>query len=687
MLSLRMVRGGRSGLDGLNTVMLSASVAKALFGDADPMGRLVVLPNNWDPTNQLNVTVAGVYEDLPMNSSFGGVAYLLPWRLYVANNPYVVTSAWDDHRFSLYAELRPGVHLADADNRISDAELRIIRHLANMKREVAAAPKLFLNPMSRWHLYSDFNGGAGGAAGVADKGPAQFVWLVGIIGGFVLLLACINFMNLSTARSEKRAKEVGIRKTMGSQRWQLIAQFLTESLLVAMLAFAGALLLVAVSLPWFNSLAEKQLSIPWRNGAFWMAGAAFILVTGLLAGTYPALYLSSFKPVKVLKGTFRRSAAIPRKVLVVLQFSISVCLIICTLTVYKQILFAKDRPVGYDRDGLLMIPINSLEVAGKTDLLQREIEKTGAVTDMAVSESALTDVSSHNGGFTWPGKPPGLEENFGTLTVSYDYGKTVGWNFLAGRDFSREYNGTDSDGFVINETAAKFMGLEHPVGEKIRWKSNWLGIDKDFTVVGVIRDVLMQSPYAPVKPTIFRLGGNANWIYARLNRSVSATSALAKIAGVFSAITPESPFAYKFVDDEFARKFTTEVRIGKLAGLFAVLAVFISCMGLFGMASFVAEQRVREIGVRKVLGATVVGLWGLLSRDFVALVALALAFAVPGAYFFMHSWLQRYEYRTPMSWWLFAAAGVGAIGLTVLTVSWQTVRAARANPVDSLRAE
>jgi hypothetical protein len=379
-------------------------------------------------------------------------------------------------------------------------------------------------------------------------------------------------------------------------------------------------------------------------------------------------------------------AAVPRKVLVVLQFSISVCLIICTIIVYKQILFAKDRPVGYTRDGLVMVPVNTPELQNKFEILRQELIKTGAIAEVAESESPVTDVSSHNDGFTWKGKLGGVEEDFGTLTVSYEYGKTIGWEFLDGRDFSRTYK-TDSSAFVINETAARFMGLEHPVGETIRWKSKWLGFDRNFTVVGVIRDMLMQSPYGPVKPTIFRLGGNANWIYIRASPNTSMSHALSKMASVFAAIEPGRPFEYRFADEEFAKKFTTEVRIGKLAGLFSALAILISCLGLFGMASFMAEQRMKEIGVRKVLGASVVSLWGLQSKDFVKLVILSILMAVPAAYFFMHGWLQHYQYRTELSWWVFAAASVGAVIITLMTVSWHSIKAALANPVNSLRSE
>jgi putative ABC transport system permease protein len=683
MLTLKMLKGSPNALKTPHSILLSASIAKALFGNTDPLGKPVNLKNAWDPQGTLPVTVTGVYEDLPQNSSFSETKFFVPWELYLANHAPIYNSGWEDHRFQIYAELRPNVSVNNANSRISDLELNLIRHLSNAKDEVAANPKLFLNPMSQWHLYSDFKDG------VVDKGPAQFLWLVGIIGGFVLLLACINFMNLSTARSERRAREVGIRKAIGSLRGQLIRQFFTESFLVVALAFTGTLALVTLSLPAFNNLAAKQLSIPWTNPAFWLLSAGFIALTALTAGSYPALYLSSFKPIQVLKGTaFRagRGTSIARKALVILQFTVSISLIISTIVVYKQLLFAKDRPVGYTRDGLLMIPMQTLEYTGKYDLFRSELKKTGAVTEMAESESALTDVSSHNGGFTWKGKPADLEEDFGTLTVTHEYGKTIGWTFIAGRDFSRAY--ADSTSFVINETAARYMGLQHPVGETLHWKSKWLGFDKNFTIVGVVRDVLMQSPYAAIKPTIFRLGvDNANWIYVRLNPNTSAATALPRIESVFRSLTPASPFEYKFADEEFAKKFTTEARIGKLATLFAILAVFISCLGLFGMASFMAEQRTKEIGVRKVLGASVLNLWGLLSKDFVALVALSLLIAAPTAYVVMHHWLLAYRYRTPISWWIFAASGGGALLITLLTVSLQSIRAATANPVQSLRSE
>ncbi len=682
VFTLKMLEGSWTSLKEQHSVILSASYAKALFGDADPINKVVNLFNSWSGGTGIDVKVTGIYEDLPANTQFHEIQFMAPWDLYLSNNAWIRDSKWDDHRLDVYAELQPGISFDVATSNIKDAEMRVIRGMDNMKQEVAAGPQILLNPMSRWHLYSDFK------EGVADNGPVQFVWLVGIIGSFVLLLACINFMNLSTARSEKRAKEVGIRKAIGSARVQLIIQFFGESFLTVVLAFAVAIFLVAVSLNSFNDLAAKQIVIPWTNIAFWICSIAFILATSLLAGAYPAIYLSSFKPVKVLKGTFRvgRFAATPRKILVVVQMTFSVILIIGTIIVYRQVIFVKNRPVGYSRDGLITIPIKSPEYFAKYEVLRTELIESSAVTDVAESESALTNVSSNNGGFNWKGKDPNLDENFGTLTVSDSYGKTIGWQFLEGRDFSKAY-ASDSSGFVINEAAAKFMGLKHPLGETLHWDNKWMNIHQDFKIIGVIKDMVMESPYEPVKPTIFRLGGNPNWIYIRINPNMNVSDALAKIGPVFKKLIATVPFEYNFADQDYAKKFATEVRIGKLAFLFAAFAIFISCLGLFGMASFMAEQRIKEIGVRKVLGATVLNLWGLLSKDFVQLVTIALLIAVPTAYYFMHSWLQHYTYRADISWWIFIIAAAGAIMITLLTVSYQSVKAAMANPVKSLRSE
>ena len=449
-----------------------------------------------------------------------------------------------------------------------------------------------------------------------------------------------------------------------------------------------ALLLAILALPMLNDLSAKQITIPFTNTRFWLACLSFILFTGLLAGVYPALYLSSFQPVKVLKGAFRagRMASLPRKVLVVVQFTVSIVLIICTVIVYNQLVFAKDRPVGYSRDGLIIVPMQSIDYLGKENVLGTELKNSGAVAQVAESESPLTGISSNNGGFTWKGKNLVSDKQFGTLTVTAEYGKTIGWQFKSGRDFFRG-PAADSSAFVINEAAAKYIGLKNPIGETIHWKSKWNNIDGDFRIIGVIKDMVMESPYDAIKPVIFRLGANYNWIFIRINPMTSVGSALPKIAGVFKKIVPSVPFTYTFADDDYARKFTAEERIGKLTRFFSGLAIFISCLGLFGMAMFIAEQRTKEIGIRKVLGATIFTLWRLLSKDFMALVIISLIVAAPLAWYLMSKWLQSYQYRTPVACWVFVVTGIGAVLIALLTVSYQSIRAAFANPVKSLRNE
>jgi ABC-type lipoprotein release transport system permease subunit len=486
-------------------------------------------------------------------------------------------------------------------------------------------------------------------------------------------------MNLSTARSEKRAREVGIRKTLGSRRGQLVAQLFIESILVALLAWGVALILVSLALPFFNALSAKDISLPLRKTGFWALTLGFTLFTGLLAGSYPALYLSAFRPVKVLKGVTRagRFAAAPRRVLVVLQFTVSVALIIGTLTVYRQVQYAKDRPVGYTRAGLITVDMNTPDIFGHYNALREDLLRTGAVTDMAQSSSLPTDISSVQSGLEWAGKDPRGNLVLGVVAVTHDYGKTIGWQVVQGRDFSRDYP-TDTGAFVINEAAAKLMGFAHPVGQTVRWGPG------PHKILGVVRDMVMDNPYDPAVPTVFVL--NYNWAQEIIVRT-PGPEALAKIAPVFQRYNPGSPFEYKFTDQEYDRKFAAEERIGHLAGVFAVLAIFISCLGLFGLAGYTAEQRTKEIGVRKVLGASLYSIWKLLSGEFVVLVLVSCLIAAPLSGYFLRGWLAHYVYRASLSWWIFAAAAAGALLITLATVSWQALRAGLANPVRSLRSE
>ncbi|MFD2934376.1 ABC transporter permease [Spirosoma flavum] len=667
LLSLQMLKGTRAGLTEPGSILLSESVAQAYFGDDDPVGKLMKIDN------KLDVKVTGVYEDFPRNSEFRDVSFIAPWKLYLSNEKWVtgMADAWGWNAWYTYVQLADHADIDKISAKIKDVKLtRVSKDDAHYK------PVVFLEPMHNWHLYSEFKNG------VRSGGLIEYVWLFGTIGLFVLLLACINFMNLSTARSEKRAKEVGIRKAVGSVRSQLVSQFFSESLLVVAFAFVLALVLVKLILPSFNGVADKKLVILWSMPWFWLLGIGFSLLTGLIAGSYPAFYLSSFQPVKVLKGTFKmgRLAAIPRRVLVVVQFTVSVTLIIGTIIVFRQIQFAKNRPVGYNRNGLIMIQTTNGEIHSHFDAVRNDLKNSGDVEEVAESGSPVTDIWSTNGNIDWKGKDPSLAADFPNTGISYEYGKTVGWQFTQGRDFSREFT-ADSSSFVINEAAVKFMGLKNPVGEIIKWGGHPL------KVIGVIKNMIVDSPYQPVRPSLFHLSGSSNFVIIKLNPVKSTSEALVKIETVFKKYNPAAPFDYKFVDDEYAKKFGDEERIGKLATFFAVLAIFISCLGLFGLASFMAEQRTKEIGVRKVLGASVLNLWGLLSKDFVMLVVIGFSVATPIAYYALSDWLQRYSYRTEISWWIFAASGLGALLITLLTVSFQSIKAALMNPVKSLRSE
>ncbi len=669
MFSLKMLKGSRVALKDPSSLLLSRSVAKALFGNAEPIGKIVKFDN------QANMIVSGVYQDLPVNTTIHDIAFMAPWGYFTSTQDWLKRAAteWGEDSFRVFVQVADHVNMDALSEKIKDIKLK-----NGDAAEAKTKPAIFLQPMSKWHLYAEFKNG------VNTGGAIEYVWLFGIIGVFVLLLACINFMNLSTARSEKRAKEVGIRKAVGSVRVQLISQFFCESLLIAVIAFSFSLLLVKLVLPFFNDLANKQMNVLWGSPLFWLMGIGFTLFTGIIAGSYPALYLSSFQPVKVLKGTFKAGplAAIPRKVLVVMQFTVSIILIVGTTVVFNQIQFAKNRPVGYSREGLIQMGTGNHERDKQFNALRLDLIRSGAVTEATESSSTATEIHNRKSDVTWAGKDPALAVNFAMIRVTTEYGKTVGWQFKGGRDFSTKFL-TDSSGVVLNEAAVKYMGLKDPVGKIVSFGTPGI----KFTVIGVIKDMVMTSPYEPAKQTIFYLGDSFDSIIIKINPDVSTHQVIRKIEAICKALEPAVPFSYQFVDDEYAKKFGNEERIGKLASCFAGLAIFISCLGLFGMASFMAGQRIKEIGVRKVLGATVFSLWQLLSKDFVALVIIALLIATPVSYYFMHNWLQGYQYHTEITWWIYAIAATGTMVLTLLTVSYQSIKAALANPVKSLKSE
>jgi len=667
LLGLKFIHGTHTALDAPDAILLSASVAKAYFGDADPVGKTMHIDKD------MLVRVAGVYQDLPANTSFAELTFIANWKLlYDAWGLEHRPNPWRMNAFSTLVVLNDNVDIQAASARIKDAKLNHVQG-----SDALAKPRFWLHPMNKWRLYSDYQNGT------SVGGNIKFVWLFGTIGLFVLLLACINFMNLSTARSEKRAREVGIRKAIGSRRRQLILQFLSESLLTASVSLIAALALVSLILPFFNDVANKKMAMPWAQPFFWITTVGFTFVTGLLSGSYPALYLSSFRPVKVLKGVFKAgpAAAIPRRILTVVQFTVSIVLIIGTIVVFRQIQYAQDRPLGYNHNGLVMIPMISDGIHDHLDAVRNDLTKAGAITAMTESESFATGYGATSSDFVWEGKDPALATGFPTSAVAYDYGKTIGWQLVQGRDFSRDYP-TDTAAFIINEAAVRFMGLKNPVGQTIRW------YNRPYHVVGVVKDMIIESPYQAIQPFFYYIYDySRSTTILRLNPNAGVKQSLATIERVYKQYDPTQPFNYHFADEEYAKKFGDEQRIGTLAGFFATLAVFISCLGLFGMASFVAEQRTKEIGVRKVLGASTIQLWHLLSREFVVLVGLSLLIAIPIAAWFMHGWLQNYAYHASLAGWIFVATALGALLITLLTVSFQAVRAALANPVKSLRSE
>ncbi|PWT73478.1 MAG: ABC transporter permease [Bacteroidetes bacterium] len=669
MLDLKMLKGTLDGLKEPDAIFLSESSARAIFGNDDPINKMITVEN-------IPAKVSGIYKDMPFNSTFADQQFITTWELKTKIVPYLkqMDNPWGRNFLQVLVQLTEGADLKSASSKIKDEKLNNVRN-----GERIAKPELFLQPMSKWHLYSEFDNG------VNTGGRIKYVWWFGIIGAFILLLACINFMNLSTAQSQKRAKEVGVRKAVGSARGQLIRQFLGESIIISLVSFFVSIFIVQLSLSSFNLIAGKSITLPLARPAFWIISMCFVFFTGLVAGSYPAFYLSSFKPVKVLKGVFvaGRFSTLPRKVLVVLQFTVSVMLIIGTVVIFRQILFAKNRPVGYNSNGIVTVKMHMYDLRSHFDAIRNDLKSTGAVDEIAESGTPLTAVYNSNGGMSWKGKPPGTSNDFPMNSVSVDFGKVIGWKVVEGRDFSRAFP-SDSAAFILNESCVRYMGFSNPIGEKISFND---GVA--FNVVGVVKDFIMESPYEPVRPSLFRIvrGNNGGLLNIKINASVSSHEALSKIENVMKKYNPRQPFEYEFANEEYAKKFGDEERIGNLASVFTVLAIFISCLGLFALASFVAEQRTKEIAVRKVLGATVFNLWKLLSKDFVSLVLISLLIASPIAYYFMSNWLMNYQYRTDLPWWIFVAAGGGALLITIITVSFQSVKAAIARPAKSLRSE
>ena len=655
----RFLSGTAESMRDPNTALISKSTAMALYGTENAVGK------TFKYENRRPFTVGGVYADQPPNSSLHDFDFFISMANEETSWVRNITN-FEDHDCRMFALLAGNVTADQATARIKNICSPYVKF---------AYENYKVLPFQGLYLHYDETNSIG-------EGRIVYVRMLGIIGVFILLLACINFMNLATARSEKRAKEVGIRKTVGSLRGHLIAQFLGESVLLAFLSFVLAVVLAALTLPWFNQLAGKTMTFPWTNPVFWSLSLICTLLTGLLAGSYPAFYLSSFRPVKVLKGTFKagKGASNPRKILVVAQFSISLALIIGTIVVFRQIQFAKDQPLGYDQAGLITVPDNTHELDTHFEALRNGLLNTGVVANIANSSMDLNGFYMNNI-LEWEGMSDEAKTlTFRDIFVNADFGPTIGWNILKGRDFSRAHL-TDSTAIIVNETGARILGFKDPIGKTIK---HW---GKPYTIIGVAKNMISNSPYYPVQPAIFMGEGGHDVFTIRIKPGTPVRTALAAMEPIFKQFNPASPFIYSFVDEEFQKKFNTESRIGNLATVFSGLAILISCLGLFGLASFVAEQRTKEIGVRKVLGARVTGLWALLSADFMKLVALSMLIAMPLSYYCMDQWLQNYALHTSLSAWIFVVAGMGLLLVTLATVSYQAVRAALMNPVKSLRTE
>jgi ABC-type antimicrobial peptide transport system permease subunit len=660
MFSWKFIKGNAAtALSDPSSIVLTEASAKTFFGDEDPINKVLKM------NNETNMKVTGVVADPPGNSSIQ-FDFIKPFN-YSDPDVKRSMSEWTNSSWRVYIQTVPGTNMALLDKNINALKKQHDTH--------DKVSTYFSFPMSKWRLYSDFKDGKN------VGGMVQYVKLFTIIAIIILLIACVNFMNLSTARSEKRAKEVGVRKTLGSNKKQLILQFFIESMILSFIAFIFSVIAVYLLLPSFNSLLNKHLALNLTQPYVWIGGLVIIHFTGLVAGSYPALYLSSFNPVKVLKGTFLagRKAVLPRRILVVAQFVTSILLISATLIIYQQIQHVKNRDIGYNADNLIMLP-SSPDVQKNYTVIKNELLKTGMVSAVTRTFSPITDIWWKDQAPDWEGKPADANIIVTGFTTDVDFTKTIGVKMLQGKDFSGLPS--DSSAMMLNKAAVDVMGLKNPIGMQMRY-----GHDT-YTITGVTANVVMGSPYKPVEPMIiYYQPNNTNIVSVRLNQSANLQKALKSIETVFKTYNPSVPFDYQFADKEFGKKFITEELISKLTNIFAGLAIFICCIGLAGLASFTIEKRIREIGIRKVLGASVQQVLLLVSKEFLKLVLIALIIAVPMTWWAMSNWLQKYEYHINISIWLFVTVGFGILLLTLIVVTLNTMRAAISNPVKSLRTE
>lgn len=653
-------------LDDIYNIVLTEKLAKTLFGNENAIGKTIKI----DSTDIF--TVSGVMKDLPNTTSFQ-FDYLLPFAyLYKLNQ---VDNGWDNNQLNTYILLK-----RNASQSAFNAKVKNITIDHTKNSGLPSTTQVFSFPVSKTYLYGKSENGQ------LVEGRMETVRLFGIIAAFILLIACINFMNLSTARSEKRAKEVGIRKVVGARKFSLIAQFIGESILLALLAGILALVIVQFTLPSYNRLVDKQLFLDWSNIFLWLEITVFIIFTGVIAGSYPAFFLSSFKPVKVLKGTFRTAhgAVNPRKVLVVLQFTFAIVLIISTIIILHQIKYAQERQTGYNKNNIIYTSMQG-DVAKNYEVIKQSLLDNDAAVAVTKSMSPITQSWSDSWGFSWTGSTEDDKKmDFIRFSTDGDFMKVFGTKLVEGRDIDLKNYPGDSNSIMVNQTAVERMRLKEPVvGQSI------MNGNVKMPIAGVVKDFILGSPYEPVSPLMIN-GPRTGWfniVHIKLNPGKPVAADLRLVSQVFKQYNPQYPFSYKFVDDEYAKKFEDTQRTATLAALFAGLTIIISCLGLFGLATYMAENRIKEIGVRKVLGASVMDISTLLSKDFLKLVIISFIIASPIAWYAMNQWLSGYSYRVSIGWWVFAGAGIMAILISLFTVSFQAIKAAMANPVKSLRTE
>jgi ABC-type antimicrobial peptide transport system permease subunit len=618
--------------------------------------------------NRKDFTVTAVFEDLPGNTS-DKFEYIINWPTFLDDNSWA--KDWGNNGPSVFLMLRKDANPALVNKKIA-------KFLDNYNKDQSKTFRIELG-MQRFgdvYLHSNFKNGR------IEGGRIEYVRLFSVVAIFILLIACINFMNLTTARSVKRAKEIGIRKVVGAVRPALVRQFIGEAVLLSAFSVVLALIIVLLVLPAFNHMTGKEISFPFSSSSFWLSLGALTLVTGVLSGSYPALFLSSFQPIRVLKGTmkFSSGAAWFRKGLVVFQFVLSIVLIVGTIVVSGQVSYVQNINLGYDRDNLVGIPLEG-DLLGKYKLFKEQALRLKGIADVTRISQMPTDIESGTGGVDWDGKDPNNMIMFTNASAGYDLVKTMKLKMAAGREYSKEFP-TDSVGYLLNEEAMRRMGMKDPVGKRLTF---W---QKKGTIVGVIKDFHFNSLHDPIKPLILRFGEEEGYGLALVRVKAGQTKqALAQLETLCHQLNPRFPFSYRFTDEEYRDLYKSESIVHSLSNCFAGLAIFISCLGLLGLAMFTAEQRTKEFGIRKVLGAKVGTLFSLLSKDFLQLVLVAFLLATPLAWWAMHTWLQNFAYHIQLEWWVFLLAGVLALVIALLTVSFQALKVAFANPVKSLRTE